>query len=420
MNVKRGHARLHGDIGMATAAAVLLLKAADERYRAALERPPGAEEHRRALVTHFADVLAFRYVNAERLGVLLRELERFGALLLTSPRAAIAVARAVESLGREEKEGVLRKLRALPVFSVGAATSRELGPLGIRCLGDGTGSAEALAEFLHGTDGALPPACASKPTLFLCGEKRREVLPDSFRDRELPLEQLVVYETCAVDALAVPEACGTPAWVVFFSPSGVKAAKDVALPWPAIKKAAIGTARALRLCCSTVDDGANASVCAQRQARRPRPRCSSTRRRPTRRSGARTWWRPSRRPRRSQPRSLRSRRSRSLPRSTHRRAPRTDRGGRDTDDRSEVASGAIMGKAGWVYLAAQASFSSSLSSPALVLPPMALTSCSVCPLLRILVALGLDVLRQALELLHTKGKSAAYPSIVSPPLPRSS
>jgi uroporphyrinogen-III synthase len=337
-----------------TAASVLLLKAADERYREALERLPGTAERRNALSAHFADVLTFRYVNAERLGAFLRELERFGALLLTSPRAAIAVARAIKALGGEEREVVLHKLRALPVFSVGVATSRELGPLGIKCLGDDSGSAEALAEFLHGTEGALPPDCVSKPTLFLCGEKRREVLPDSFRERRLPLEQLIVYETCAVDALAVPEACGTPAWVVFFSPSGVKVAKDVALPWQTIKKAAIGTAHALRLCCSTVDEGPNADVCARRQARRRRPRYSSTGRRPARRSGAPTWWRPSPRPRHSPPRSLRSTSSRSLLRRSTVERHEQPVAKRDTDARSDVANIALMCKAGWVYPAAQA------------------------------------------------------------------
>lgn len=224
----------------ATSASVLLLKAADERYRAALEVLPTSSEQRRALSAHFADVLTFRYVNTEHLKEGLLHLSRFSGLLLTSPRSAIAVTRTVEALDADEEEDVLLKLRALPVFSVGAATSRELVPLDIKCLGGDSGSAEALAEYLHSTEGALPPDCKSKPMLFLCGEKRREVLPDSFRARGLLLKELIVYETCAVDKLAVPEDCGTPAWVVFFSPSGLKAVKDIELPWQTIKKAAIG------------------------------------------------------------------------------------------------------------------------------------------------------------------------------------
>ncbi|CEG37118.1 uroporphyrinogen-iii synthase [Plasmopara halstedii] len=142
---------------------------------------------------------------------------------------------------------VLEKLQVKPVYSVGAATSRELLPLGVICKGDDAGSADALCNYLH-QRGALPPDAKEKPMIFLCGDKRREVLPNSFRSRGLPLEELVVYQTSAVQNINFPDDCKVPNWIVFFSPSGLNVIKDMALPWKSIRKAAIGktTASALR------------------------------------------------------------------------------------------------------------------------------------------------------------------------------
>ncbi|KAI9918331.1 hypothetical protein PsorP6_012254 [Peronosclerospora sorghi] len=100
----------------------------------------------------------------------------------------------------------------MPVFSVGAATSRGLLPLGVICKGDDAGSAYMLSEYLH-HNGGLPADCKEKPMMFLCGDKRRDVLPDSFRSRGLPLEELVVYQTCALQNIAIPDECRVSDWV---------------------------------------------------------------------------------------------------------------------------------------------------------------------------------------------------------------
>lgn len=228
-------------------ASVLLLKAADEKYKAALEQTPESGSSRRRLEAHFTDVLAFEYVNTELLLDVLTHLERYSGILITSPRSAIAVVNVVNGLDEELKHQILEKLRVKTVFSVGAATSRELLPLGVVCQGDDAGSAEVLSEYLH-HDGVLPVDCKDKPMMFLCGDKRRDTLPDSFRSRDLPLEELVVYQTCAVKNAAFPSECKVPDWIVFFSPSGLKVVKDLPLPWESIRKAAIGktTATALR------------------------------------------------------------------------------------------------------------------------------------------------------------------------------
>ncbi|GMF33875.1 unnamed protein product [Phytophthora fragariaefolia] len=226
-------------IGIMTAS-VLLLKAADDKYKDALEQTPAEASQRRQLTAHFTDVLTFEYLHAAELLDVLTHLGRYSGILVTSPRSAIAVDRVVNGLDAERKQQVLSKLRATPVFSVGAATSRELLPLGVVCRGDDAGSADVLAEYLH-QDGVLPADCKEKPMMFLCGDKRRDALPDSFRSRNLPLEELVVYQTCPVPNIEFPAECQVPDWIVFFSPSGLKVVKDLPLPWESIRKAAIGT-----------------------------------------------------------------------------------------------------------------------------------------------------------------------------------
>ncbi|RLN47958.1 hypothetical protein BBJ28_00001684 [Nothophytophthora sp. Chile5] len=226
-------------MGAREKATVLLLKAADDKYKAALEQPPASGSSRRALTAYFSDVLTFEYINSAQLERVLAHLDQYSGILVTSPRSAIAVAKVVGMLEGELKEQVVEKLRATAVFSVGAATSRELLTLGVTCRGEDSGSADALAEYLH-QDGVLPVESKDKPVVFLCGEKRRDALPESFRARGLPLEELVVYRTCAVQDIKFPAECAVPDWIVFFSPSGLKVVKDLPLPWESIRKAAIG------------------------------------------------------------------------------------------------------------------------------------------------------------------------------------
>ncbi|CAI5725634.1 unnamed protein product [Hyaloperonospora brassicae] len=226
---------------------VLLLKAPDDKYRRALERRAGSSPSHQSVRVYFTEVLTFAYVNTPQLVDVLTHVERYSGLLVTSPRSALAVATAVNGLDAEHQRLVLTALQSVPVFSVGAATSRALLPLGVVCKGDAAGSADALAASLH-RDGGLPATCTERPMVFLCGDKRRNVLPDSFRSRGLPLEELIVYETCAVSNVALPVECQVPQWIVFFSPSGVDVAKDrLPLPWQSIRKAAIGTTTAAAL-----------------------------------------------------------------------------------------------------------------------------------------------------------------------------
>ncbi|KAI9908660.1 hypothetical protein PsorP6_004239 [Peronosclerospora sorghi] len=65
-------------------------------------------------------------VNLDRPPLLdvLTHLERYSGILVTSPRSAIPVSKAVNKLELELKHQVFKKLQSMPVFSVGAATSR--------------------------------------------------------------------------------------------------------------------------------------------------------------------------------------------------------------------------------------------------------------------------------------------------------
>ncbi|KAI9910379.1 hypothetical protein PsorP6_010927 [Peronosclerospora sorghi] len=165
---------------------------------------------------YFTDVLTFEYLNDAQLLDVLTHLELYSGIWATIPRSAIAVSNAVNKLELELKQEVFKKLQSMPVFSVGSATSRELLPLGVICKGDDAGSADMLSEYLH-HNGGLPADCKEKPMMFLCGDKRRDVLPYSFRSREL-----VVYQTCALQNIAIPDECRVPDWVVFFSRSGLE------------------------------------------------------------------------------------------------------------------------------------------------------------------------------------------------------
>ncbi|KAI9919964.1 hypothetical protein PsorP6_015501 [Peronosclerospora sorghi] len=185
------------------------------------------------LQRNHTDVLTFEYLNEAQLLDVLTHLERYSGILVTSPRSAIAVSNAVNKLELELKQQVFKKLQSMPVFSVGAATSRELLPLGVICKGDDAGSTDMLSEYLH-HNGGFPADCKEKPMMFLCGDKRRDVLPDSFRSRCLPVEELVVYQTCALQNIAIPDECRVPDWLVFFSPSGLEAVKHLPLPWESI------------------------------------------------------------------------------------------------------------------------------------------------------------------------------------------
>ncbi|KAI9905412.1 hypothetical protein PsorP6_014391 [Peronosclerospora sorghi] len=225
---------------------------------------------------YFTDVLTFEHLNDAQILDMLTHLERYSGIWVTSPRITIAVSNAVNKLELELKQQVFKKLQSMPVFSVGAATSRDLLPLGVICKGDDAGSADMLSEYLH-HNGGLPADCKEKPMMFLCGDsgdKRRDVIPDRFRSKDLPLEELVVYQTCALQNIAIPDECRVPDWVVFFSPSGLEPAKHLPLPWEPIRKAAIGRHSTL---CNLIAKQNNVTLAPVPMTRQDNCHCCSSR-----------------------------------------------------------------------------------------------------------------------------------------------
>lgn len=205
---------------------VLLLRSAREPdpYVAALEHA--------GFTAQCVPVLHFETVNREELAEHIQRPAAYAGLVLTSPRAVQALA------GLD-----LSAWRSRPTYVVGPATAAAAASLGLRPIGEEAGDADALADVMVETS-------VERPFLFLCGDRRRDTLPERLHAAGVAFEELVVYRTFGdAEALGDVLARRRPDWLVFFSPSGVDAAAPLAGPsWNRILKAAIGptTAEALR------------------------------------------------------------------------------------------------------------------------------------------------------------------------------
>ena len=172
-------------------------------------------------------VLDFEFVGRKALAAHLANPDSFGGLVLTSPRAADALA-----------EHDLTGWREKPTFVVGPRTAERAQALGLRTEGEEAGSAAALAETV-----------IANKILFLCGDRRRDELPERLRSAGKACEEVVVYRTIgdAAELGNALEKC--PDGVVFFSPSGVEVAlEEGGIDWNSVLLGAIGptTAEALR------------------------------------------------------------------------------------------------------------------------------------------------------------------------------
>lgn len=176
-------------------------------------------------------VLRFEFVGRDTLAEHIQRPEEYAGLTLTSPRTVAAL-----------KDFDLAAWRNHPAFVVGPRTAAEARRLGLRTMGEESGSADDLADMIAARS-------FERPLLFLCGDRRRDTIPDRLRAAGVAFDELVVYRTTG-DAEALAEAVEPPPdWIVFFSPSGVETADVLAGPsWNRIFHAAIGptTAEALR------------------------------------------------------------------------------------------------------------------------------------------------------------------------------
>ena len=196
--------------------------------------------------TLFVPLLAFDlHLDAALSALSARELS---ALVITSQRAAAAVSHVL-----------IDELRAhwsdRPLYTVGEKTARLCAEMLGRTPDLCSPSAEALAAEI------VSQSSPAVPILFLCGDKRLDHLPTELRSHGYQVSEVVVYSTKA-QAPAAPTNPHEIAWVVFFSPSGVRAAVADCAPlwWRQSNIAAIGntTARELEAAGIMVDAIAHA------------------------------------------------------------------------------------------------------------------------------------------------------------------
>lgn len=176
-------------------------------------------------------VLDFEPVNRDALAARIGEAGRYGGLLVTSPRGA-------DALRGFNLDGWTGK----PAFVVGPRTAEDVRALGLAPVGEEAGHADALADYIESNR-------PSKPLLFLCGDRRRDVLPDRLRTAGVAFDELVVYRTLGDASALEARLAEPPDWLAFFSPSGVETALELdGISWNSVSAAAIGntTADALR------------------------------------------------------------------------------------------------------------------------------------------------------------------------------
>lgn len=194
-----------------------------------LRNPDGAEPYLKAfqeagLEASCLDVVSFDYVGAEAMRSALRKPERFGGLVITSPRTTEAWRRDGVA------PGLLDAWAAHRTFAVGPRTAREARALGLNPEGEEEGGAQALASFII-------EQRPKKPLLFCCGRPRQPDLPDSLAQAGIALEEVVVYESAL---LPEPPEGPVPDVIVFFSPRAAEVMDLWDWPWSGIRKAWVG------------------------------------------------------------------------------------------------------------------------------------------------------------------------------------
>ena len=143
----------------------------------------------------------------------LERVRSYGAVALTSPRAAAAVA------GRMKlRAGAAAPTQAGPPIWVGgrataAALGDALGPVRMPSEeGGGTGVASTLAR-------AMLEAETSGTVLFPCGDARREELPDTLRDHGIQVDEVICYRTILASEAVARAAALRGTVMVVASPS---------------------------------------------------------------------------------------------------------------------------------------------------------------------------------------------------------
>ena len=176
--------------------------------------------------------------------------KKYGGIVFTSQRAVDAFATVVMKLDPDKIEALFDP--NMPLYVVGPATANTVKSLGLPCpvVGAHTGNGEALAEFILEWHMTLPRDVThldgrKLPLLFLVGEQRRDIIPKTLQNEELPyheqirVTEVIVYETGEMVTFEedfttlIREAKAAKVkeqWVVVFSPQGCEAMLS-ALGW---------------------------------------------------------------------------------------------------------------------------------------------------------------------------------------------
>ncbi|KAF2687889.1 tetrapyrrole biosynthesis, uroporphyrinogen III synthase [Lentithecium fluviatile CBS 122367] len=165
----------------------------------------------------------------------------YGALIFTSQRAVEAFTGIIEAIRRDGAPSLESCLpESVPLYVVGPATARGLRALKLPndILGEETGNGDSLSSFILEHYNGVHQGAGKPRILFLVGEKRRDIIPNTLQSEALPLErrsevhELVIYETgemqsfqAAFSALSQTnaEVGNRRQWVVVFSPQGCRA-----------------------------------------------------------------------------------------------------------------------------------------------------------------------------------------------------
>ncbi|PSR85476.1 tetrapyrrole biosynthesis, uroporphyrinogen III synthase [Coniella lustricola] len=198
----------------------------------------------------FVPVLEHRFQKdgLSKVGALLqsRKISRqldavFGGFIFTSQRAVEAFTQIVQDgQGRGDKQWP--HLNDVPVYSVGPATTRALRAVpsepALQVFGEHTGNGDSLAHFIldHYAGWYSDRPNRNPALLFMVGEQRRDVIPKTLMNPQLPkekqieVEEVVVYGTVVMESFAqdfekrLDEShARSVAWVVVFSPTGCDA-----------------------------------------------------------------------------------------------------------------------------------------------------------------------------------------------------
>lgn len=164
-------------------------------------------------------VLSFTFPNQDALSERLRAPEQYEGLVATSPRVGRALQRIFDDEGTVHTEW-----EDTTAYAVGPKTAEQLRALSFHVEGERTGTAADLAAYVADAD---PEA----PLLFLCGDKRRDELPERLRAEDIAFDELVAYETHPRPDLSLPPP-GEQTWLAFFSPSGIEAVRQAETDGP--------------------------------------------------------------------------------------------------------------------------------------------------------------------------------------------